>query len=81
MTLLYPLPSLEPPMATPVDPYDRAAIEALASFGLWKQAGLVEALRFLEMLKRQQSPHTATELSHPTRQTTHPQVFPLMPWN
>jgi hypothetical protein len=42
-------------MATPVDPHDLAAIEALAKSGFWEQAGLVEARRLQELLKQQKS--------------------------
>ena len=42
-------------MATPVDPHDLAAIEALAKSGFWEQAGLVETRRLQELLKQQRS--------------------------
>lgn len=47
-------------MADSLDPHDLAAIEQLAASGLWEQAGLVEAHRLLEMLKRQQRPQRTT---------------------
>lgn len=41
-------------MADPLDPHDLAAIEKLAASGLWEEAGLVEARRLQELLKKQE---------------------------
>ncbi|MBL8076266.1 MAG: hypothetical protein JNL29_18025 [Nitrospira sp.] len=55
----------------PHRPHDLAAIEALAASGLWERAGLVEARRIQELLKKQQNIDALTALVH-----DHPQVAP-----
>ena len=49
-------------MADPLDPHELAAIEALAASELWEQAGLVEALRLKELLKKQEILDALAEL-------------------
>jgi hypothetical protein len=49
-------------MADPLDPHDLAAIEKLAASGLWEQAGLVEARRLQNLLKKQESFDALEEL-------------------
>ena len=64
-------------MADPLDPHDLAAIEVLAATGLWEQAGLVEARRLQELLKRQQTLDTHKELVSDYPQTVPPSDLPF----
>ena len=65
-------------MATPVDPDDRAAIDALASFGFWEQAGLIESHRFQELLMQRECLDALTKLNHlPHEAGQRPDASPL----
>ena len=63
-------------MADSLDPRDLAAIEALASSGLWEQAGLVEEWRLQELLKKQDILDALVELrrENPTISLPHEPV-------
>lgn len=63
-------------MAHPIASHDLATIEALATSGLWEQAGLVEARRLQEILKKQQCLDALTELTGLDQQATPPQNLP-----
>ena len=60
-------------MANSLDPRDLAAIEALASSGLWERAGLVEARRLQELLKKQEVLDALGELRRENPEISLPQ--------
>lgn len=60
-------------MADPLNPQDVATIEKLAASGLWEQAGLVEALRLKEMLKKQEILDALAELRRDNPEVPQPQ--------
>lgn len=60
-------------MADPLNSQDIAAIEKLAASGLWEQAGLVEALRLKEELRKQKVLDALVELRRDNPEVVIPQ--------